>query len=71
MEVDLLKQIARNTAHKTSFQIIVSGNESSFNSILNPTLQLDRDKEYSYVHTQLFFACTCVYLFLVSPVAIF
>ena len=46
MEVDLLKQIAKNTAHKTSFQIIVSGNESSFNTILNPTLQLDRDKEY-------------------------
>ena len=46
MEVDLLKQIVKNTAHKTSFQIIVSGNESSFNTILNPTLQLDRDKEY-------------------------
>ena len=44
MEVDLLKQIVRNMAHKTSFQIIVSSNESSF--ILNPTLQLDRDKEY-------------------------
>ena len=46
MEVVLLKQITRNTAHKTSFQIIVSGNESSFNTILNPMLQLDRDKEY-------------------------
>ena len=46
MEVDLLQQIARNTAHKTSFQIILSGNESSFSTILNPTLQLDRDKEY-------------------------
>ena len=43
---DLLKQIAKNTAHKTSFQIIVSGNESSFNTRLNPTLQLDRGKEY-------------------------
>ena len=43
---DLLKQIAKNTAHKTSFQIIASGNESSFNTRLNPTLQLDRDKEY-------------------------
>ena len=30
MEVDLLKQIAKNTEHKTSFQIIVSGNESKF-----------------------------------------
>ena len=43
---DLLKQIAKNTAHKTSFQIIVSDNKSSFNTRLNPTLQLDRDKEY-------------------------
>ena len=46
MEVDLLKQIVKNTEHKTSFQIIVSGNESSFNTRLNPTLQLDREKEY-------------------------
>ena len=46
MEVDLLKQIAKNTEHKTSFQIIVSGNESKFTTRLNPTLQLDRDKEY-------------------------
>ena len=53
MEVDLLKQnleclkeLVKNTAHKTSFKIIVSDNESSFNIRLNPTLQLDRDKEY-------------------------
>ena len=46
MEVDLLKQIAKNTAHKTSFQIIVSDNKTSFNTRLNPTLQLDMDKEY-------------------------
>ena len=46
MEADLLKQIVKNTAHKTSFQIIVSGNESKFTSRLNPTLELDRDKEY-------------------------
>ena len=46
MEVDLLKQVVKNTAHKTSFQIIVSDNESSFNIRLNPTLQLDRDKEH-------------------------
>ena len=37
---------------------------------------LEVDLEYPrslhcYVHTQLFLACTCVYLFLVSPVAIF
>ena len=46
MEVELLKKIVKNTAHKTLFQIIVSGNESSFNTILNPTLQPDWDKEY-------------------------
>ena len=46
MEVDLLKQIVKNTAHKTSFQIIVSGNESKFTTRLNPALELDRDKEY-------------------------
>ena len=46
MEVDLLKQIAKNTEHKTSFQIIVSSNESKFTTRLNPSLQLDRDKEY-------------------------
>ena len=46
MEVDLLRQIAKNTVHKTSYQIIVSDNKSSFKTRLNPTLQLDRDKEY-------------------------
>ena len=46
MEADLLKQIVKNTAHKKSFQIIVSDNESSFNIRLNPRLQLDREKEY-------------------------
>ena len=30
--------------HKALFQIIVSDNNSSFNTRLNPTLQLDRDK---------------------------
>ena len=46
MEVDLLKQMVKNMAHKTSFQIIVSGNESKFTTRLNPALELDRDKEY-------------------------
>ena len=45
MEVDLLKKIVKNIAHKTSFQIIVSDNKSSFNTRLNPALELDRDKE--------------------------
>ena len=43
---ELLEKIVKITAHKTSFQIIVSGNKSSFNTRLNPALQLDRNKEY-------------------------
>ena len=43
---DLLKQTVKNTAHKTSFQIIVSDSKSRFKTRLNPALQLDRDKEY-------------------------
>ena len=46
MEAELLKQIAKNTEHKTSFQIIVSNNESSFNTRFNPKLELDRVKVY-------------------------
>ena len=46
MELDLLKKIVKNMEHKTSFQIIVSDNESKFTTRLNPTLQLDKDKEY-------------------------
>ena len=38
--------MVKNMAHKTSFQIIVSGNESKFTTRLNPALELDRDKEY-------------------------
>ena len=45
MEVDLLKQIVKNTEHKTSFQIIVSDSKSRFKTRFNPTLQLDRDKK--------------------------
>ena len=46
MEVKLLEKIAKNTEHKTSFQIIVSDNESSFNTRFNPKIELDRDKVY-------------------------
>ena len=46
MEVELLEKIAKNTEHKTSFQIIVSDNKSSFNTRFNPKLELDRDKVY-------------------------
>ena len=46
MEVELLEKIVKNTDHKTSFQIIVSDNRSSFNTRFNPKLELDRDKVY-------------------------
>ena len=52
MEDDLLKKIVKNTEHKTSFQIIVNDNESKFTTILNPTLELDRDKKYE-IHVAL------------------
>ena len=44
--VKLLERIAKNTDHKTSFQIIVSGNQSSFNTLFNPKIELDRNKVY-------------------------
>ena len=46
MEFELLEKIAKNTEHKTSFQIIVSDNETSFNTRFNPKIELDRDKVY-------------------------
>ena len=45
-EIELLEKIVKNTDHKTSFQIIVSGNKSSFNTRFNPKIELDRDKVY-------------------------
>ena len=46
MEVELLEKIAKNTEHKTSFQITVSDNKSSFNTRFIPKIELDRDKVY-------------------------
>ena len=46
MEVELLEKIVRNTEHKTSFQIIVSDNKTSFNTRFKPKIELDRDKVY-------------------------
>ena len=43
---DYLKQITENTSHKTSFQVIVSGDKSSFNTLFNPKIELDRKKLY-------------------------
>ena len=44
--LDTLKQIAKNTAHKTSFQVIVSGDKSNFNTLFNPKIELDKEKVY-------------------------
>ena len=43
---DLLKQIVKNTEHKTSFQIIASDSKLRFKTRFNPPLQLDTDKKY-------------------------
>ena len=43
---EYLKQIAENTSHKTSFQVIVSGNQSSFNTLFNPQIELGKKKVY-------------------------
>ena len=45
-EIELLERIAKNTDHKTSFQVIVSGNQSNFNTLFNPKIELDRNKVY-------------------------
>ena len=44
--LDTLKQIAKNTAHKTSFQVIVSGDKTNFNTLFNPKIELDKEKVY-------------------------
>ena len=46
MEVELLEKIVANTAHKTSFQIIVSNNKSNFNTKISPAIELEKGKEY-------------------------
>ena len=43
---EYLKQIAKNTSHKKSFQVIVSGNQSSFNTLFNPQIELGKKKVY-------------------------
>ena len=44
MEVEYLERIAKNTDHKTSFQIILSSDKSNFNTRFNPKLELDEEK---------------------------
>ena len=49
MDTDIkeyLKKIAENTSHKTSFQVIVSGDKSNFNTLFNPKIELDTKKKY-------------------------
>ena len=43
---EYLRQIAENTSHKTSFQVIITGNQSSFNTLFNPKIELDKKKVY-------------------------
>ena len=45
-EIELLEKIVANTAHKTSFQIIVSNNKSIFNTKISPTIELDHKLDY-------------------------
>ena len=46
MEVELLKKIVKNTSNKSSMQIIVSSDKSSFDTRFNPAIELDKDKIY-------------------------
>ena len=43
---EYLKIIAENTSHKTSFQVIVTGDKSNFNTLFNPKIELDTKKVY-------------------------
>ena len=45
-EIELLEKTVKNTTHKTSFQIIVIDNKSSFITRFSPVLELDKDKVY-------------------------
>ena len=44
--LDILDKIEKNTAHKTSFQVIVSGDKSNFNTLFNPKIELEKEKVY-------------------------
>ena len=45
-EVELLKQIVKNTRPKESQQIILSGNDTKFNTSFNTPIRLDPDSKY-------------------------
>ncbi len=44
--IEKLELIEVNTASKEHYQIIVSKNKSDFNTIFNPPIQLDKNKQY-------------------------
>ena len=44
--LETLKQIAKNTAFKTGFQVILSDDKTNFNTLFNPKIELDKDKVY-------------------------
>ena len=44
--IKILKRIKENTSHKTSFQVIISGDKSSFNTLFNPKIELNTKKVY-------------------------
>ena len=46
MTEELLKQIAKNTSPKESYQIVVSSNQNDFDTLFNPNITLDRNKRY-------------------------
>ena len=45
---EILKQIARNTRHKSSFQFIVIGNTTDFTTKFNPPITLGSDNLSGY-----------------------
>lgn len=46
MNDEILKQIAKNTKPKQSFQIILSSNLTNFNTKFNPPIHLNKDSSY-------------------------
>ena len=46
MNDEILKQIAKNTKPKQSFQIILSSNLTIFNTKFNPPIHLNKDSSY-------------------------
>ena len=56
MNTEILQKIANNTSPKKNFQIIVSNNITSFNTVLNPSLQLNGNYEIALVGLETFYS---------------